>query len=38
MSETYDAIVCGGSFGGLAAASQIGGRVLIIDRLEIGDG
>ncbi len=38
MSEGYDAIVCGGSFGGLAAASQIGGRVLIIDRLEIGDG
>lgn len=42
MSEApkglYDAIVCGGSFGGLAAASQIGGRVLIIDRLAIGDG
>ena len=36
--EGYDAIVCGGSFGGLAAASQIGGRVLIIDRLAIGDG
>jgi digeranylgeranylglycerophospholipid reductase len=34
----YDAIVCGGSFGGLAAASQIGGRVLVVDRLEIGDG
>ncbi len=38
MSGAYDAIVCGGSFGGLAAASQIGGRVLVIDRLEIGDG
>ena len=38
VTEAYDAIVCGGSFGGLAAASQIGGRVLIIDRLEIGDG
>lgn len=37
MSE-YDAIVCGGSFGGLAAAGQIGGRVLVVDRLEIGDG
>ncbi len=36
--EQYDAIVCGGSFGGLAAAQQIGGRVLVIDRLAIGDG
>ena len=34
----YDAIVCGGSFAGLAAAGQIGGRVLVIDSLEIGDG
>lgn len=34
----YDAVVCGGSFAGLAAAGQIGGRVLVIDRLEIGDG
>ena len=34
----YDAIVCGGSFGGLAAAGQISGRVLVIDRLEIGEG
>lgn len=38
MAVEYDAIVCGGSFGGLAAAGQIGGRVLVIDRLEIGDG
>lgn len=37
MSD-YDAIVCGGSFGGLAAAGQIGGRVLVVDRLAIGDG
>jgi menaquinone-9 beta-reductase len=34
----WDAIVCGGSFAGLAAAGQIGGRVLVIDRLPIGDG
>lgn len=38
MSAQYDAIVCGGSFAGLAAAGQIGGRVLVIDRLPIGDG
>jgi flavin-dependent dehydrogenase len=38
VSGGYDAIVCGGSFGGLAAASQLGGRVLVIDRLEIGEG
>lgn len=38
MAGEYDAIVCGGSFGGLAAAEQIGGRVLVVDRLEIGDG
>lgn len=37
MTE-YDAIVCGGSFAGLAAAGQIGGRVLVIDRRPIGDG
>ncbi len=36
--SSYDAIVCGGSFGGLAAASQMQGRVLLIDRLPIGDG
>lgn len=34
----YDAIVCGGSFAGLAAASQIGGRVLVIDSQDIGEG
>ncbi len=38
MAQAYDAIVCGGSFAGLAAAQQIGGRVLVIDSLEIGDG
>ena len=38
MSEAFDTIVCGGSFAGLAAASQIGGRVLVVDRLPIGDG
>jgi flavin-dependent dehydrogenase len=34
----WDAIVCGASFGGLAAASQIGGRVLLIDSRPVGDG
>ena len=34
----FDAIVCGGSFAGLAAASQMGGRVLVIDSQEIGEG
>src|SRR4029453_15789542 len=38
MSGGYAAVVCGGSFGGLAAASQIGGRVLVVDRLPIGEG
>lgn len=38
MSGSYDAIVCGGSFAGLAAASQLGGRVLVIDSQPIGDG
>jgi flavin-dependent dehydrogenase len=38
MQRAYDAIVCGGSFGGLAAAQQLGGRVLVVDRLEIGEG
>jgi flavin-dependent dehydrogenase len=38
VSREYDAIVCGGSFGGLAAASQLGGRVLVVDRLPIGEG
>ena len=37
MSQ-LNAIVCGGSFAGLAAAGQIGGRVLVIDSQEVGDG
>jgi len=32
----YDAIIVGGSFAGLAVASEIKGKVLIIDRKEIG--
>lgn len=41
MSTTrtqWDAIVCGASFGGLAAASQLNGDVLLIDSGQIGDG
>jgi flavin-dependent dehydrogenase len=38
IASEWDAIVCGASFGGLAAASQLGGRVLLIDSGEIGDG
>ncbi len=38
LPTEWDAIVCGASFGGLAAASQLGGRVLMIDSGEIGDG
>jgi flavin-dependent dehydrogenase len=38
VTRSYDAVVCGGSFGGLAAASQLGGRVVVIDRLPIGEG
>ncbi|WP_217915791.1 hypothetical protein [Miltoncostaea marina] len=38
VARDYDAVVCGGSFAGLAAAGQIGGRVLVIDSGEIGDG
>ncbi len=34
----YDAIVVGGSFAGLAAAAQLLGKVLLIDRKEIGTG
>lgn len=37
MAErTYDAIVVGASFGGLAVARQLRGRVLLIDRNEVG--
>lgn len=38
LPREWDAIVCGASFGGLAAASQLGGRVLLLDSGEIGDG
>lgn len=34
----YDVLIVGGSFGGLAAASQLSGSVLIIDRKPIGSG
>ncbi|MDO8674257.1 MAG: NAD(P)/FAD-dependent oxidoreductase, partial [Dehalococcoidia bacterium] len=34
----YDAIVAGGSFAGLAVAGQLRGRILLIDRQEIGSG
>ncbi len=34
----YDAIITGGSFAGLAAAREIKGEVLLIDRKEIGSG
>src|SRR5215471_7499919 len=36
MTPTYDAIVVGASFGGLAVARQLRGRVLLIDRNEVG--
>jgi flavin-dependent dehydrogenase len=34
----YEVVIVGASFAGLAVASQIFGRVLLIDRLEIGQG
>lgn len=34
----YDAIVVGASFAGLAVARQLHGRILLIDRKEIGEG
>lgn len=37
-SEPYDAIIAGASFAGLAAARQLRGRVLLIDREPIGEG
>jgi flavin-dependent dehydrogenase len=38
MSVRYDAIIVGGSFAGLAVASRLRGRVLLIDKDEIGEG
>ncbi len=35
-AESYDAIVVGASFGGLAVARQLRGHVLLIDRNEVG--
>lgn len=34
----YEVVIVGASFAGLAVASQISGKVLLIDRLEIGQG
>lgn len=34
----YDAIIVGGSFAGLAVASRLRGRVLLIDKDEVGEG
>lgn len=38
MSRTYDVIIVGGSFAGLAVARELKGRVLVIDRKPIGTG
>lgn len=37
-ASEYDAIIVGASFAGLAAAAQLQGRILVLDRKEIGDG
>lgn len=36
MSQTYDVIIVGASFAGLAVARELKGRVLVIDRKPIG--
>lgn len=36
--EPYDVIIAGASFAGLAAARQLRGRILLLDRQPIGDG
>lgn len=36
--EVHDAIVVGASFAGLAVARELQGRILLIDRKEIGEG
>ncbi len=38
MSHRYDAIIVGASFAGLAVASRLRGRILLIDKDDIGDG
>jgi flavin-dependent dehydrogenase len=38
MSIRYDVIIVGGSFAGLAVASRVRGRVLLIDKEDIGEG
>lgn len=38
MSIRYDAIIVGGSFTGLAVASRLRGRILLIDKDDIGEG
>lgn len=38
MSTPYDVIIVGGSFAGLAVASRLRGRVLLIDKDHIGEG
>lgn len=38
MERDYDAVIAGGSFAGLAVASRVNGRVLLIDRGRIGEG
>jgi flavin-dependent dehydrogenase len=38
MSLRYDAIIVGGSFAGLAVASRLRGRILLIDKDSIGEG
>lgn len=37
MTPTYDAVIAGASFAGLALAQRLRGRVLLVDRDEIGE-
>jgi len=38
QSNRYDVVIAGASFGGLAAARALRGRVLLLDRQPVGDG
>ena len=38
LVDEYDAIIVGASFAGLAVARELHGRILLIDREEIGEG